>query len=83
MQKFKSNLEKFDKVFWSYVAKAIIFVEVCLDFLLNQNQTYWADIRVVFIILNAIIMVYLLHLKDKEGKLEPQNDNSLEVSTTS
>jgi hypothetical protein len=66
-------MEKSDKVFWSYIAVALVFFEICIDIFLNQNPSHWDSIRAAFIILNAVIMGYLLYLRNKKENLNPQS----------
>ncbi|MFI5139413.1 MAG: hypothetical protein ACHQIM_16440 [Sphingobacteriales bacterium] len=74
MHNVKLHLEKLSKISLSYIAAGFILVEICIDIFLNQNPSDWGNIRILFIIANVAIMLYLLNIKEKEDRLNTSGD---------
>jgi|GEM_PF-5292342 len=75
-------MEKSYKIRCCYIAAALIVAEIGTDLLMITDRALWDDIRVVFIIINAIIMAFLLQIHDRDDDPTPQTDNNYKVSTT-
>jgi hypothetical protein len=74
MQGIKLYIEKLSKISLSYIAAGFMLTEVCIDIFLNKTLSDWGNIRIVFIIANVVIMLYLLNFKEKEDRLNTSCD---------
>ena len=74
MQGIRLYIEKLSKISLSYIAAGFMLTEVCVDFFLNKTLSDWGNIRVLFIIANVVIMLYLLNIKEKEDRQNTSGD---------
>jgi hypothetical protein len=74
-------MDRSHKIRCTYIATALIVAEIGTDILLIKNRALWDNIRVIFIIINALTMAYLLQIHDEDDKPVPEADTNYKVST--
>ncbi len=67
-------MEKSVILFWRYFGSALALFEIAAYFLLLQYPDHWQFVRIQFLIINTIIIIYLVQAKLKVEKHNAQVD---------